>query len=341
MRPPKKILAVQSKYFGDAVLMVPALRALRTHWPEAELHLLLPAEIAPVLRHLPWINQVWAIPRRRGRAAFGVTLPILRALRRERFDCAVDFSGNDRAAILTFLAGARARLGFNHAGGFLGRRFCYTQTATLPGAVMHESLRLLQLLRVWDVPPPASLELELRSDPALDGFARGLVPGRPVFGHLSTGMLKKEWPVTAWAELFRRASAARVKMIFSSGVSARERALLDALKQLVPAANILPALPDIGQFLAVLNRARIFVGGDTGPLHFAAGLGVPTIALYGPTSVKQWAPIGAKHRVMQGSPCTCPTAEGHCSSPVHCLAGISAAAVDEALQAMLAGTARK
>lgn len=341
MQAPAKILAVQSKYFGDAVMMVPALRALRARWPAAELHLLLPAEIAPVLQHLPWINKVWAIPRKRGQAAAGATWPILRALRRERFDCAVDFSGNDRAAILTWLSGARRRLGRFQSRGFWGRRWCYHQIGAPPAADTHESVQLVRLLAAWDVPPPASMELELRSDPALDAFARDLVPGRPVLGHLSTGMLKKEWPVTAWAGLFQLAAAAGLEMIFSSGVSPRERALLDELQRLAPAAKVLPALPDIRQFLAVLARARVFVGGDTGPLHFAAGLGVPTIALYGPTSARQWAPLGARHRVLQGAACTCPGAQSHCTSPHPCLAGLSPATVAATLQSVLAAAVKQ
>lgn len=332
MWPPDKILVVQSKYFGDAALLVPALRALREHWPAAQIHLLLPVEIAPLLEHLPWINKVWAIARKRGKAAPGTTWPVLRALRRERFDQAVDLGGNDRGAILTRISGARDRLGILNPGGFFGRRLCFTRMRALPTDAMHESARLVDLLQAWDVPSPSSMELELRSDPALADFARDLVPGRPVICHLSTGMLKKEWPIAAWLGLARLSADAGIEMIFSSGVSTRERELLAELKRLVPEANTLAVLPDIRQFLAVLNRARVFVSGDTGPLHFAAGLGVATVALYGPSSVAQWSPIGARHRLIQGTACTCPGAQGHCSSTTPCMAGISPAAVFKLLQ---------
>ena len=66
MAPPLKILAIQFKYFGDAVLLTPALRALHEHFPNAELHLLVPEEVAPIFQHLPWLNRVWPLPRRRG-----------------------------------------------------------------------------------------------------------------------------------------------------------------------------------------------------------------------------------------------------------------------------------
>ena len=89
---------------------------------QVELHLLVPVEIAPLFRHLPWLTRVWAMPRRRGSANLGATLPLLRALRRERFTRSVDFAGNDRGAILSRLIGARQRLGWSQAGGFFGHR---------------------------------------------------------------------------------------------------------------------------------------------------------------------------------------------------------------------------
>lgn len=83
--PLMKILAIQFKYLGDAVFLVPALRALREHQPECELHVLVAAEAVPVLEHLPWLTKVWPMPRTRGKARIRESWPIIRALRRERF----------------------------------------------------------------------------------------------------------------------------------------------------------------------------------------------------------------------------------------------------------------
>ena len=315
-----KILALQFKYFGDAVLMTPALRAIRETFPNGELHVLVPEQIAPLLQNLPWINRVWPMPRRRGRASLSQTWPGSRALRREHFDRSVDFAGNDRGAILSFLIGARQRLGWAERGGFWGRQYCYNQRVAPENKVQHESARLAHLLSAWNIKPP-SLAAEIRADPALAAKASELLPTGKIICHIASSQSKKEWPLAHWAALHQMA-AAGIELIFTTGVGAREEALLKDFRRLAPTAPVLEPVPDLALYLAVLQRASAFVSGDTGPLHFAAGQGVPTLALFGPSSPAQWAPIGARHKFLTGSVCTCGNV-GVCESAKHCLAAIT------------------
>jgi ADP-heptose:LPS heptosyltransferase len=329
----EKILALQFKYFGDAVLLTPALRALREHFPNGELHLLVPEEIAPLFQHLPHLNRVWPMPRRRGRAQFGQSWPLIRALRRERFDRSVDFASNDRGAILSRFIGARRRLGWGGRGGFLGRKFCYTDRVMPEAKPQHESSRLVQLLSGWQIPPPPSLEAEIHADPALAVAAKKLLPAeRAVICHVASSQPRKEWPLPHWARLQRLASGAGFHVVFTTARGEREQALMTELKRLVPDAVILPLVPELPLFLAVLARAGVFISGDTGPLHFAAGLGVPTVSLFGPSSPVQWAPICQRHQVLTGSACTCDGNLSVCQSASHCLAAISPEQVFAGLQ---------
>ncbi len=318
-----KILAIQFRYFGDAVLLTPALRAIKEYFPESALHLLVPAEVAPIFEHLPWLTRVWAMPRTRGRARLQQTLPILRALRGERFDRSVDFGGNDRGAILSLLCRAPERLASRTEGGFLGRRFCYTRTIPAASLNQHEIYRNLRVLSGWQVPPPRSLDLEIHTDPAMKTFAAKTLPERGIICHLASSQPKKEWPLGHWAALFQKAAAAGFKLIFSTGTGSREQALLEQFRKLAPTAPLLPSLPNLAAFLAVLKRAEMFTSGDTGPLHFAAGLGVPTISLFGATSSTLWAPLGPRHQTLQGNPCSCDGNTGVCLAAQHCLASIS------------------
>jgi ADP-heptose:LPS heptosyltransferase len=320
----EKILALQFKYFGDAVLLTPALRALRGHFPQAEIHLLAPEEIAPLFEHLPWLARVWAMPRRRGHASLGQTWPFLRALRREHFDRSVDFASNDRGAILSRLIGATRRLGWDEPGGFWGRRYCYTDRVAPETKLPYEAARMAQLLSGWQVPPPASLELEICADPALEVAAAHLLPTPAVLCHLAASQPNRQWPGRRWAELCQLAAAASTPLVFTTAAGVREQALTDELKQIVPNATVLPPMPDLALFLAVLKRAGIFVSGDTGPLHFAAGLGVPTISLFGPSDPERFAPRGAKHQFLKTMHCSCGPAESRCLKADCCLGTVTA-----------------
>lgn len=330
---PIKILALQFKYFGDAVLLTPALRALRENSLDAEIHLLVPAEMAPLYQHLPWLTRVWALPRRRGSASLRETWPLISALRRERFDRSVDFASNDRGALLSFFIGAKDRLGWDERGGFFGRRFLYTSRVMPEKPAPHESVRLVRLLSGWQVPPPKSLEAEICADASLAEAARKILPTENVvICHVASSQPKKEWPLAQWAKFHQLAIAAGHQLVFTTARGDREAALMVELKKLAPDAEILPPVPEIPLFLAVLARAKCFISADTGPLHFAAGLGVPTISLFGPTSTARWAPIGDKHVALTGSACGCDGNLFACGAPKHCLAAITPERVCEELK---------
>ncbi len=303
---PEKILALQFKYLGDAVFITPALRALKEHWPDAELHVLVAAEVAPLLENLPWIKKVWALPRTRGKVRLRESWPLIRALRREKFDRAADFGGNDRGAILSFLSGAKTRLGPLEPRSKLLKKICYSQTVAAETLVPPWVRRHLQLLSAWQIPPPKSAHLEIAADPAMAVEAAKVLPVGMILCHLGTSQPRKEWPVPQWQKFFRLTKTAGLKLAFSSGTNERERNLLADLKKAEPEIFALPPITDLKLFLAVLKRARLVIAGDTGPLHFAAGLGVPVIGLFGTAdSLLRAAPIYSASQIIPGSECFC------------------------------------
>jgi ADP-heptose:LPS heptosyltransferase len=331
--PAPKTLAVQFKYLGDVVFLTPALRALKEHRPAGELHVLLAAEIAPALEHLPWITKVWSLPRTRGRARIRDSWPVIRALRRERFDRSVDFGGNDRGAILSYLSGARTRLGVMDKPRLI-QKFCYTQAVAAGTLPPSWSQRHLHLLDAWQIPPPRSAALEIAADPALADAAAQLLPDGRVLCHLGTSQPRKEWPVARWREFYRLARAAGIPLAFSTGTNAREQALLAELQALEPDIFVLPPTGGLKLFLAVLRRARAVVAGDTGPLHFAAGLGVPVVGLFGTEdSLVKAAPMYAENQIVKSGEILPADVDPDRS----CLADIRPEQVLAALREVLAG----
>jgi len=317
-----KILAIKFKQLGDVAIMVPALRALREHWPEAEIHVLVEESAVPILQNLPWIQKVWGLPRKRGSARPKSTLPLIAQLRKERFDRSVDFVGNDRGAIISAMIGAKKRLGLQAPKGFWGRRFCYSETAA------EKTTNLvwgdLHTLEPWDVCPPSSLKHELYPNPELRAFAeRQLTDPNTILCHLSASMAKREWPVTWWAEIAQRARSAGFPLVFSAGPGKRDQALLRDLKALSPEIHCLEETTDLRAFLAILARAGMFVGSDSGPFHFAVGLGTPSIGLFGPMLPERVAPLEGNFRALVGRECTCCVHARECTSTTPCIQGVT------------------
>jgi heptosyltransferase-3 len=334
----KKNLCILFKYLGDVAVAVPAMRALKESRQTEELHILVPEDAVPIVRHLPWVTRVWGLPRTRGRAQLGGSLPLIAALRKQRFALSVDFVGNDRGALLSLMIGARERVGLINELGFLGRRRCYNRPVleeTIPSVDVHESQRHLSLLEDFGVNPSASCALELHADAALSHEAARLLEAGAVVAHISTSQPKKEWPVAFWHELYHRACNAGVRIVFASGPSVREQELLGALLELEPAVPILGKVASLDLYLAVLARARVFISGDTGPLHFAAGLGVPTLSLFAATDANRWAPRGERHRCLTGAGCYCSGHAHVCSNSEPCIRTVKADAVWAELKQLL------
>lgn len=333
---PEKILAIQFKSLGDAVLMLPALQALREKFPGAELHAFVSEAAAPLLEHAPFLTRVWKIPRVRGRANFKKNWPVIRALRAEKFDRSVDFGGNDRGAILSLVCGARERLGLKSSNGFFGRRFCFNRRVARPPQGRPESLRAFAVLAGWEIPPPLKVKtIKIFTDPALENFGTEILPAGTIVCHMGAARANRRWPVARWADFYKLAVNAGWQIIFTPGNNPNEHAMIADLKKISGDIAVLPPLP-LPQFLAALKNARALVTGDTGPMHLAAGLGVPVVALFGPSSPAQWLPATENCQILIGDPCACAITWHDCRSVNSCMNAIAPEKVFAAVKNILA-----
>lgn len=303
----KKILVIQFKYLGDVVFITPALRALHQHYPNSEIHILVAKDIAPVLKHLLLIKKTWALPRLRGKVNFKTTLPFIRALRKEKFDLTIDFAGNDRGALLSYLVHAKTRLGLTEGPPKFLQKWTYT-------AILNTDLisfvwvdRYLEMLdRLLGIKKPAVKKLEIHADPALKKEATKILNNHQLIFHIGASEEKKEWPISHWLSLYSLGQKAGYNIAFSAGPNNRELALLAEIKEAKPDAFILPPSKNLDLFLATLNQAEVVISCDTGPLHFAAGLGKKIIGLFGVADgVKFYAPTYQSKEILLGAPCNC------------------------------------
>jgi ADP-heptose:LPS heptosyltransferase len=302
----KKILAIQFKYFGDAVFLTPALLAIKEKFPNSELHLLVAKEIAPVFNNLKYIDKIWAVPRNRGKFNFFELLPFIKALKHCNFDQSVDFGGNDRGAIFSLLSGSKNRLGMIESDASLLQKICYTEridSYSLPKNYIYKNL---DLLNSWGIKKTNDIEPQIISNHNLKKQAKKILNDKSIICHLGASQPKKEWPIKKWQEFYIDLGKKKDLVVFSSGNNDRERSLLADLKRLEPDISVLPIINNLNLYLAVLKEAQLVISGDTAPLHFSRALGVRVIGLFGIYGSTQYAaPIYSTKEKVLGDHCSC------------------------------------
>src|SRR5580765_3102037 len=204
-----RILLVRLREIGDVVFTTPAVRAVRKHYPDAHISYIVEPHAAPVVRDNPHINDVIVAPRVRGVRGLAADLRLGRTLRAKRFDLAIDFHGGPRAALLTWLSGARERVGYEIAA----RAWMYTTRVARPRELrrrhsVENQWDLLAAAGVTALPSRSEFPVEMPVAPgAVSGVAdrlarAGLQPmQRLVVVHVSAGNPFRRWPLESFVSL--------------------------------------------------------------------------------------------------------------------------------------------
>ena len=339
-----KILLVRLRLIGDVVFTTPAIRALRRHYPDARITYIVEEEAAPVVRGNPHLDKVIVArsPHAPGRLRADISL--IRELRRERYDLAIDFHGGPRSSIITWLSGAPKRIGYEVAG----RSWMYTTRVPRPRALRPRHSVVSQ----WDVllplgiaPPDPEVDVpEMPDDPVASAAvarrlaAAGVTDRNPlIVVHVSAGNPFRRWPSVSFIELVCRlvSNDPKRRIILTSGPSDAAAAAAiarDARARL--GAGDRPAILECGEFdlaelRALIARAALYIGGDSGPLHIAGTTSVPVVGLYGPTLPVRSQPFRGSRFIsaaaeVPGLPCR-PCDQRRCEpGDFRCLTRISA-----------------
>lgn len=276
----------------------PALAALRRRFPDARITYLVEAPAAPVVRHHPAIDDVMVVERPRGLARLAYDARLARRLRAQRFDLVIDFHGGPRSGFLAWASGAPQRIGYD----LPGRRWSYSTRVPWARSLVpprHSVLNQWALLEPLGIAAPdraidpVSMPVDAGAAHRVnDRLARaGIAREAPlIVVHVSAGNPFRRWP----AESFAEAAAALAKshrsrrIIITSGPSesaAAERVAEDARRRAGDAAAgiVRTGEFDLSELRALVERASLYIGGDSGPLHVAATTRTPIVALFGPT----------------------------------------------------------
>jgi lipopolysaccharide heptosyltransferase II len=293
-----KILLVRLREIGDVVFTTPAIRAVRARFPDAQLSYIVEPAAEPVVRHNPHLSHVIVAPRMRGFAGIRADLALSARLRRERYDIAIDFHGGPRASLFTWLSRAPVRIGYD----IRGRGWMYTRRVSRPRELRarHSVENQWDLLESLGVGAANAEEfpVEMRGDAAAAAAVderlagAGVQPGdRLVVMHVSAGNLFRRWPAASFGEVAAAlaTSVSRARVVITSGPSDAGAAahVIDAARGRLSAAERSRVLAynefSLLELRALLERAAVYIGGDSGPMHVAATSRVPIVALYGPT----------------------------------------------------------
>ena len=301
------ILLIRLRLIGDVVFTTPIPRALKRVFPAARLTYLVEPAAAAVVEGNPHLDEVLVAPRPPGLARIVCDIRLARQLRRARYDLVIDLHGGPRSAWLALATGARQRIGYV----VQGRTWMYTRSVARPKALRrrHSVVNQWDLLEAVDGwpgggPQPALDAVEMAADAgAAARIARrlqeaGVGPGLElIVAHVSAGNPFRRWPEPAFVALvtgLARGSPGR-RIILSSGPSDREAARRIAAAARQALGDAAGRVLDFGEFSlaelrALIDRSRLFVGGDTGPLHIAATTATPIVGIYGPTESVRSAP---------------------------------------------------
>jgi heptosyltransferase-3 len=294
----RRILVVATRQIGDVLLTTPLIRAARERWPEARIDVLGLAGTLGLVRGNPDVAEL--IETRRG-AGWRAGLALLKRLWR-RYDLALVTQESDRAHLYA-LAAASVRSGIvpataRHAW-WKRRLLRHAVVAAGDRGATHSADEKLALLDPWREPRSHSAHVSATRVVAPagarlpDALAAQLRPGA-IAVHAPSMWRYKQWPLASYRQLVAALLAAGHQVVLTGSGSADDREKIDALSDLGRA----PELIDVGgrldwnQLATLLSGVSLYIGPDTSVTHLAASLGIPVVALFGPSNPMRWGPLG-------------------------------------------------
>lgn len=348
----RRALVVKLRHHGDVLLTSPVFSALKNHVPGIEVDALVYADTAPMLELHPAIAQVHTIDRKWKERGFAHQLAcerrLLSALRARRYDLLVHLTPHPRGAWLARLTGAGYAVAPRRSGRFWCNSFDRFYLSLSLRHTVEINLDALRVIGIQPAPDERALTLvpgaaaEARIDALL--ASRGVDAGRFVMIHPASRWPFKCWPTQKMAELIRVLQEDGRQIVLTSGPDPDERRAIEAITaRLASPATSFAGELSLKEMAALIARAQLFVGVDSAPMHMAAAVQTPVVAIFGPTNEANWRPWMVSHRVVASAAHSCrPCGADGCggSKLSDCLESLPVDAVLQAVRELLAETDR-
>lgn len=311
----KRALIIKLRHHGDVLLTSPVFSLLKGRAPHLEIDALIYAETADMLSLHPAISQVHMIDRewkKRGIAVQGAKeWQLLRTMDKRHYDLVVHLTEHPRGAWLSQLLRPTWSVAPAHDRALWKRSFShiYPLPRHTPRHTVEANLDALRRLGL--IPTEAEKKLLLvPGKPAEDKIDTMLAQanvqrGKFIHIHPTSRWFFKTWPAERMADLILELGKAGHRVVLSAAPAPNERAMITAIKERLKAPVVdFTGMLSLKELAALTSRARLFIGVDSAPMHMAAAVGTPTVALFGPSGEHQWGPWGVPHRLVTSDhPC--------------------------------------
>ena len=350
----RRVLVTKLRHHGDVLLASPVFSVLKRALPDAEIDALVYRETASMLSGHPAVTQMFTIDRawkRQGVLAQArAESRLLRALLRRRYDLIVHLTEHRRGAWLTRLIRPRYAVARHLDRAHWLWRTSFTHYYRLPRSTPRHIVECnLDALRRIGIQPLAE-DKRLVLVPGGEATARasellgehGLASRRFIQMHPGSRWLFKCWPAERSAALIERLAAEGWRAVLTGAPDERERRLVASIRAATRAEIVdLSGALSLRELAALTAQARAFVGVDSAPMHIAAAMGTPVVALFGPSGENEWGPWRVAHRVVASADHPCrPCGNDGCGGGKisECLTTLPVERVYTALNEVLAET---
>jgi len=294
----RSVLIIKLRYIGDVLLATPTVHAIKAARPDVRVTMMVNRGTEDVLSGNPDMDDIVVLDK----GSLVAQWRLIAGLRRRRFDTVIDLTDGDRSAFLSWISGAPVRIGFNDEHRWRGR--CYTQVIQPVPGMRHRIDRDLEVLKPINI-QAGPKDLQLWLTPEEEGSADQLLDQLGVQRSQSIVMLQpgarywfKAWPPERFAELADRLMSQYGCQVLIGG-SDQDIDLAQQIRQMAKCRPIIMAgRTTIKQFAAIAKKSALFIGGDTGAMHIASAVGTPVVALFGPSSPREWGPHGGPVEVL-------------------------------------------
>lgn len=339
--PQTSLLVRATNWLGDAVMTTPALAGVREGIPDARIVLLARPLVAELFRHHPDVDEVMVYDRPGGHEGTLGRLRLAAELRRRRFDGALLLQNAFDAALIAFLGRIPERAGYPTDG----RRILLTLPVPLPHGILerHEVEYYLCLLDGLGIPRPvpASLKLTVTEEEREAMAARlasiGVERSAPIVAinpGATYGSAKRWYPdrFAVVADALSAEWGARVVIVGSAAEAPLAGEIATAMR--TPAIN-LAGMTTVRELMALLSLSSFLVTNDSGPMHIGAALGVPLVAIFGPTDWRRTSPWASLAKVVRVEIDCSPCRRRTCDRGHECMLGVTPEMVIDAARELL------